>query len=74
MVRTQKKTLEWKTWKLALEINIPYPSSDGEIFRALMKYVLECKKELKGCYVDSELFEKLGPYVRWSDFVKDSMA
>ena len=73
VVRTRKKMLEWKTWKLAPEIDLPHPSSDGEIFQALMRYVLDCKKELKGRYVDTELFERLGPYVRWSDFVKDTL-
>jgi hypothetical protein len=65
IVRTRKKILEYKTWKLAPEIDIPSNSTNKQIFELVIKYVNSCRKELKKRYIDSELLEIIGQYVDW---------
>lgn len=69
IVRTRKKILEYQTWKLAPEIEIPPDSKSEEIFGLIVEYVNDCRKELKGRrFVDSEILETIGPYIDWRAF------
>jgi len=55
IVRTRTKTLEYQTHKLAPEIQLPASATSEEIFRLMMEYLSDCRKELKGRHIDSEL-------------------
>ena len=63
--RTRKKLLEFKTWTLSAEVNIPAGASSPEIFEAVRKYVDRCKQELRGRYVDDAQLDTLGPHIDW---------
>ncbi len=65
ITRTRKKILEFRTWKLAPEIDIPQEASSADIYRLVLEYLDDCRKELKGRIVDSKLLEAIGPYVDW---------
>ncbi|MEX0752567.1 MAG: hypothetical protein WD073_06540 [Xanthobacteraceae bacterium] len=65
IVRTRNKTLEYRTWKIAPEIDIPDGASSTEIFKLIMEYVEDCRKELKGRYIDVELLQTLSPWIDW---------
>lgn len=60
IVRTRTKILEYQTWKLAPEIEIPPQSKSEEIFGLIIEYVDDCRKELKGRFVDSKILETRG--------------
>ncbi len=65
IVRTRTKTLEYRHWKLAPEIEVPDDATSSEIFELVLDYVVACRKELKGRYIDSEMLEFLGPHIDW---------
>jgi hypothetical protein len=71
IVRTRKKVLEYKTWKLAVEMDIPGDSTNEQILKLIREYIDDCRKELKGRHIDSELIEIIGPYVDWRRFWLD---
>ena len=63
--KTRCKQFEYKTWKLVPERNVPDSSPSKEIFSIVREYVDECRKDLKGRYIDSSGLETIGPYVDW---------
>lgn len=65
IVRTRTKILEYHMLKLAPEVEIPYPFTSDGIYGAVLKYLADCRKELPGRYVDTELFESIGKHVDW---------
>jgi hypothetical protein len=65
IVRTRTKVYEFQTWKLALEMDVPSSSSSEEIFALVKQYVADCQRELKKRYVDTEMFDAVGPYLDW---------
>jgi hypothetical protein len=67
IVKTRTKTLEYRTWKLAPEIEVPDEATDSDIFTFVMEYIADCKKELPRRHIDTELLEAMGPYVRWRE-------
>jgi len=70
IVRTRTKILEYRTWKLAPEVEMPYPYTSEGIYSAILEYLADCRKELHGRYVDTELFESIGDHVDWVALVK----
>lgn len=73
IVRSRTKTLEFQTWKLATEIDIPYPYTNKGIFETVRHYLKACSKELPRRYVDVELFEVVGKHVDWCDLIAENM-
>lgn len=71
VVRTRTRVLEYCTWKLAPEVEIPYPFTSEGIHGAILDYLTACRKELPRRYVDTELFEALGKHVDWLGFMED---
>jgi hypothetical protein len=65
IVRTRTKVLECRTWKLAPEVEIPYPHTSQGIYSAVLEYLADCRKKLPGRYLDTELFEVMGKHVDW---------
>ena len=65
VVRTRKKTLEYKSHKLAPEVDIETPYGKPEILTAVRRYIEDCKAELPDRSIDTENFETLAPHVDW---------
>jgi hypothetical protein len=65
VVRTRTKTLEYITWKLAPEFDIPHPQTNAEIFETVRRYLNACRRELPERYLDTELFEGVGKHIDW---------
>jgi hypothetical protein len=65
IVRSRKKVFEYDTWKLVPEIDIPEEANNTEIHHLITEYLSDCKKELKGRYIDTSRFEVIGSYVDW---------
>lgn len=69
-VRSKTKIYSFKSHKLASEVSIDDTDSDGVIYAAIIKYISACRKEIPRRHVDTDLFEKLGPHVRWAELYK----
>ena len=69
IVRSRKKVFEYNTWKLAPEIDIPEDANNIEIFCLINEYLSDCKKELKGRYVDTSRFDVIGECIDWRLFI-----
>ena len=65
LLRSRRKYFEWKTWKIASEIDIPDESNSKEIFNLILQYLKDCKIELPRRYIDAEYLEVIGPHVDW---------
>jgi len=72
IVRTRKKTFEYKTWKLATEIDIHRKPDSSSIFSKIQDYLERCKKELKGRYIDIVNLKAIGSYVDWKSLYGES--
>ena len=65
IVRSRHKTLEYKTWKLADKIDIPYNASSRQVLAKVREYIEACKAELPGRFIDTAKFEALAPFINW---------
>ena len=65
VVKTRRKVIEYRTWKLAPEREIWDSSSSESIYAVILKYLDDCRDELPRRYIDTKLFEKIGPFVNW---------
>lgn len=70
IVRTRTRQLEYMTWKLAPEVDIPRDATDGIIFGAVREYVDDCRAELKGRYIDDTQLTALGPHINWRELYR----
>lgn len=69
--RTRKKFFEYKTWKLAPEIELHWETESSAIFAKVLEYITACSKELKGRYIDVRPLMVIGPYVDWMTLYKE---
>ena len=65
VVRTRTKTLEYRAWKLAPELDIPMPVTSKGVHATVSRYLETCKNELPGRHIDTELFEALAQHINW---------
>lgn len=65
IVRTRKRTIEYQTWKLAPEVEIPQPLTSAGVLTAIREYLEDCKKELPRRFIDTELFDVIAEHVDW---------
>ena len=65
IVRTRTKLIEYRHWKLAPEVEVQDEATSEEIFQLVLEYVEDCRKEVKGRFVDTELLQVLGPHIDW---------
>lgn len=65
VVRTRRKVLEWKTHKLAPEVWLSKDVTNAEIAAAIREYLADCKRRLPGRYIDTEIIDRISPYVDW---------
>jgi hypothetical protein len=70
IVRTRTKTIEYLSWKLAPEINIPHPYTNEAIYSAILEYLAACRKELPGRHVDAKRFEVVGRHIDWRSLLE----
>jgi len=72
VVRTRNKIFEYKTWKLASEMDLHREPDSLSIFSKILKYLKKCQKELKGRYIDTRNFKAIGFYVDWKSLYEES--
>jgi hypothetical protein len=71
IVRTRKKFFEYKTWKLASEIDLHREPDSSSIFSKILEYLDRCQKELKGRYIDTVNLKTIGSYVNWKSLYEE---
>ena len=72
VTKTRKKTFEYKTLKLASEIDIHHEPNSPSIFFRILEYLDQCQKELKGRYFDISHLKTIGRYVDWKSLYEES--
>jgi len=72
IVRTRTKTLEFRSWKLVPEIEIPQPFTSAEILATVREYLRQCQLEVPRRHVDTEMFESIAPHVDWLALYRDT--
>lgn len=72
IVRTRTKTLEFRTHKLAPEVEIEQPYGTQEVLAAIDHYIAACRRELKGRVIETSNFDALAKHVNWGAVLKDS--
>jgi len=72
IVRTRKKQFEWRTWKLAPEIDIEPPYGNSEILVAIREYIEDCKKEIPKRFIDTSTFDIIKQFIDWKALLKHS--
>jgi hypothetical protein len=73
VVRTRTRQLEYRTWKLAPEMDIPRDASDSDIFDIVTEYVDACRAEVKGRFIDDSQLVALGPYMNWRELYQSGL-
>lgn len=73
IVRTRTRRLEYRTWKLAPEVDISHDATDTDIFAAIMEYVDACRAEVKGRHIDDSQLAALGRYINWRELYQSGM-
>jgi hypothetical protein len=66
LVRTRQKLFLYQTHKVVPEKDIPFPASNEEIYGVIFEYLEDTKRELKGRFIDTSTFERLGKYIDWN--------
>jgi hypothetical protein len=72
LVRTRQKLFLYKTQKVVPEKDILLPASNEEIYRIICEYLEDAKKQLKGRFIDTSTFERLGRYIDWNGLKNDA--
>jgi hypothetical protein len=70
IIRTRKKVITWRTWKIADEINIIDMNSNAAIAKSIIEYLHECSEQLSGLYIDDNSFKDLLPFIDLSALIK----
>ena len=65
LTRPRKKVFEYKTHKLAPEIDIHFDSSNEDVFKTICTYIVNCRRELKNRIIDDREFMVIGKHVDW---------
>jgi hypothetical protein len=68
--RTPRICCGCKTRKKQYEEELPLTRTNENVFQAILAYLKRAKRELKGRYLDTELFEILGPHVDWIGLIE----
>lgn len=68
IVRTRTKVIALREPKVTYEEEIPFGSSDMQIFRLIMNYLKRAQNErfLRNRFIDTSVLEKIGTHVRWN--------
>lgn len=68
--RTRRKIFVLKSLNLTPEIEICDLTSNAAILDAVLEYLSNCRKELKGRHIDSELLDNLGRFIDWRSVLR----
>lgn len=68
VARTRTKIFRYSGWKVVSEQEIPKGSRSEEIYRVILLYLERAQndKKLRRFYVDTSVFEKIGPFIDWN--------
>lgn len=72
IVKTRRKRFVWITYKIVPERDIPADSTNQEIYEIIMEYLSEARSKLKNRFVDTTLFETIGPFLDWRGVYENS--
>lgn len=72
IVKTRRKRFVYITYKIVPERDIPADSTNQEMYEIIMGYLTEVRSELKGRFIDTSLFETIGPFLDWRAVYKSS--
>lgn len=70
IVKTRKKQFKHSVHKLAPERELPLTGDNQEIYNVILSYLEDCKKELPKRFIDTSLFEMVGPYIDWKELAQ----
>lgn len=70
IVKTRKKQFKFVSHKIEAELEIPLLEDNIAIYKAILTYIDNCKKNLKNRFVDSSLFEVIGKHIDWKELFK----
>jgi hypothetical protein len=65
IVRSRRKLFEWKTDKLAPDVDVPNDATNAEIASLLRQYLQDCNKELPRRHIDAKILDRVAPHVDW---------
>ena len=63
--RTRTKKMVWVTHKVAPELSLPRNGKNADIYQTILEYLDRVRKALPLRYLDTSVFERVGPYVDW---------
>lgn len=69
VVKTRKKIIDFRDYKIVPEKTIPSNATNYKIYELVIAYIKEAKKSLKKWYVDFEDFEKIGRFIDWKSLM-----
>jgi hypothetical protein len=70
LVKTRKKTLVYRTHKLAPEHSVPQHATNEQILKVICDYVDACRKEEPRRRLDDTWLRTIGPFVDWNSVMK----
>lgn len=71
--RTRTRLLEFRTWKLAPEVQINPPYSTADVIAAIRTYIEDCKREIPRRFIDTSTFEAMAPFLNWNALFRGSL-
>lgn len=72
LVRSRTKRFDWRSHKLAGEVDIEHPITESSILTAIRKYLVRCQRELPRRTIDAEAFDVLAHHIRWRDLWEET--
>lgn len=73
IVRTRSKVLEYRTHKLAPEINMPADATGDCLLRLVKCYLRDCERELPRRHIDTGLLDTIGPFINGRKLYLDQL-
>lgn len=70
ITRTRNKQFKYLSDKIEPELELPIFDSNDVIYSRILDYINNCKKKLNNRFVDTSLFEIVGPHIDWSTLIK----
>ena len=70
IVRTRTRTIEYQTWKLASEVDIPRPYTSIDILKSVRTYIDDCRKEVPRRHIEASMFEAIADSIDWAALLR----
>jgi hypothetical protein len=65
VVKTRKRQLVQRSSEV-VPVDIPRNATNDDVFRTIVRYLEAAKAKLRPYYVDTLIFDRIGPYVDWN--------